>query len=528
MVLSVRQTTILDYVETRFQTGASFNLLVQAVAGSGKTRTLMEIMRRTPSRMAILFLAFGKTISEEIEEKAQALREEIGRDADVRTLNGMGFRIWRGRNPKAFLNDGKTDDIISEHIAKGDSKYPTPEYDHEVVRKLVALAKHAGLVPSSCRDLQGLTPDTPEQWASICDKYEVDSPTGIPMENNVRVARRVLMIGLTWSSYQNVLDFDDMMYMPMAHRVRPKFRFDLVLVDEAQDLSRTQRWIAGVMCKPNGGRVFVGDRAQAIFGFRGADSASMDNILVEFGCDELPLDVTFRCPRLVVAMAQQLVPGIQPCDDAADGLVETLETYDGRMFTGSDIVVCRNTAPLIQLAYALIGQRVAVQVLGRDIGTGLIKLVNQLVKSSRAKTVAQLVEAVEAWETKEVDDAAADDNARRVANIQDKAACIRAITGSMDPEWGVGRVAAVISSLFSDDNSDDKVTLMTLHKSKGLEAVNVWFLDEHLLPSSWATQPWQIEQETNLRYVGITRSQSCLRFIKTGGLVLPVEIPEAA
>ena len=56
---------------------------------------------------------------------------------------------------------------------------------------------------------------------------------------------------------------------------------------------------------------------------------------------------------------------------------------------------------------------------------------------------------------------------------------------------------------------------MTVHKSKGLENSTVYFLCPELIPSKFATQEWQIEQEWNLMYVGITRAKQNLYFVHT-------------
>ena len=54
---------------------------------------------------------------------------------------------------------------------------------------------------------------------------------------------------------------------------------------------------------------------------------------------------------------------------------------------------------------------------------------------------------------------------------------------------------------------------MTIHKSKGLENDNVFFLAPELIPSRFATQPWQLEQESNLKYVAITRAKNSLIYV---------------
>jgi superfamily I DNA/RNA helicase len=59
------------------------------------------------------------------------------------------------------------------------------------------------------------------------------------------------------------------------------------------------------------------------------------------------------------------------------------------------------------------------------------------------------------------------------------------------------------------------LTLCTVHKAKGLEWNRVYILDEFLMPSKYARQAWQQQQETNLQYVAVTRAKQELKFIYT-------------
>jgi superfamily I DNA/RNA helicase len=68
------------------------------------------------------------------------------------------------------------------------------------------------------------------------------------------------------------------------------------------------------------GRIIaVGDRNQAIYGFRGAHSASMDEIKKRFNARTLPLSVSYRCPQAVVLKAREWVERIEWAEGAEDG-----------------------------------------------------------------------------------------------------------------------------------------------------------------------------------------------------------------
>ena len=72
------------------------------------------------------------------------------------------------------------------------------------------------------------------------------------------------------------MDFDDMLWLPLKLDLDFKpSRFDLLICDESQDLSKIQHEL---VLKSGSRLICVGDRRQSIYGFRGADSRSMDQL----------------------------------------------------------------------------------------------------------------------------------------------------------------------------------------------------------------------------------------------------------
>ena len=81
----------------------------------------------------------------------------------------------------------------------------------------------------------------------------------------------------------------------------------------------------------------------------------------------------------------------------------------------------------------------------------------------------------------------------------------------MNEVANVQQLKDMIANIFSDDVQG--IMLSTIHKAKGLENENVYFLCPELIPSKFATQPWELEQEENLRYVAITRAKQKLVYV---------------
>jgi superfamily I DNA/RNA helicase len=80
------------------------------------------------------------------------------------------------------------------------------------------------------------------------------------------------------------------------------------------------------------------------------------------------------------------------------------------------------------------------------------------------------------------------------------------------------QLKSYISRIFSDENIENAVMLSTAHKSKGLEANRVIILLPDKLPLKFPhQQEWQLTQETNLKYVAITRARKELIFVDLKG-----------
>lgn len=187
------------------------------------------------------------------------------------------------------------------------------------------------------------------------------------------------------------------------------------------------------------------------------------------------------------------------------GSVTTLDHYSPSDFSSSDVVLCRITAPLIALAFGLIQRGVGCRVLGREIGTSLVTL----VKACKTSDIKELEEKLIHRRNREVAKARATGSESAVAAIEDKYDCLNIFLQNHDD---VEELCEDIMALF-DDKVKGLLTLSTIHKAKGLEWPTVFILDWKLLPSKWATQPWQQAQERNLQYVAVTRAKLDLKFI---------------
>lgn len=477
-------------------TNTDQSLIIQAVAGSGKTTTIVEACKRIPENKSVLFLAFNKAIVDELKTRLPA-------GIHTRTFNSSGWGAWRRFTGKKFIN---IDANKNRKIAKNLMGWEEYKLYSSFVSRMVGLAKSMGLTPDS--DFS--------QWSDLAYRHNVypDSECA-RFDKGIEYAQMVLQASIDQADHN--CDFDDQIYMPWLRDASfPKY--DFVFIDEAQDTNGVQAQLLRRMLKKGGRLIAVGDRAQAIYGFRGADAAAMDNIQSTFNCLELPLSVTYRCAFEIVAEAQKWVPEIEAPDAAHSGEVRTLESYWIENFSGaseaaSEAVLCRNNAPLIEIAYQFIARGKGVNFLGRDLGKGLVKLVDNM----KARDLEDLEVKLENWLDRETEKLIKKDREDQAEILRDRVNCIHIFINNLsEDDRTVGDLKRAIEELFNQNNRG--ITLSSVHKSKGREWDNVYILDfDKYMPSKWAKRDWQKVQERNLIYVAITRAKFNLTYLSSNG-----------
>jgi DNA helicase II / ATP-dependent DNA helicase PcrA len=481
MEFSTYQNAIFAFLASTIR-----NLVVRAGAGSGKSTTLIEIVKRLAG--STIFLAFGKDIAESLKS----------RGVNARTFHSLTYipvTRFYSTMVRATVDGKKVRNMIRERYSNADQR----TYGN-FVEKLVGLAKNSGVGI--------LLDDTEKNWDELAAKHDLEIEDGKGDHRTaLELARAMLISSNLAASQQGLLDFDDLLFLAVKEGITLP-TFDNVLVDEAQDTNAIQRAIIRKIMKPGSRLVAVGDPSQAIYGFRGADSDAMDLIKSEFDADELPLTVSYRCAKSVVEYASQFGV-IEAAPGAIDGEVKSLKRTDKcvDLMEAGNLVVCRLTKPLIELAYDLMMARKPAYMMGREIGEGLVNL----IKKQKAAGIEQLIKKLDESTTREVERAKAKNDDAKAERAEDRRDCILFLINTLDENGRtIPELIRVIENLFR--NKADAIILATVHKAKGLEAARVFWLN-HDYVSKWARQDWQKQQEKNLRYVAATRAKSELVLI---------------
>lgn len=500
---SPQQAAFFDWI-----TNGTGSCILEAVAGAGKTTTLVQGLARMSGKA--FFGAFSKNIVEEIRVKVA----HLGNSVTVNTMHAEGFGALR----RAFKNVRVDNDKCRDIYRGASEKYPEYRPFESVVLQLVSLAKQSAV---------GITKRMQDRnvWMDIIEHFDIETFTENDVDGNhvdntdliIRLARKVLERSNETS--HEVVDFNDMIYAPLFHKVK-FFQYDWVLIDEAQDTNETRRLLALAILKRSGRLVAVGDRHQAIFGFTGADANSLELIAKSVNATRLPLTVTYRCPKSVVAYAQTWVNHIQSAETAPEGLVSRDFTVDqlAKIAKPGDAILCRFNAPLVKFVYSFIAEGIPALIEGRDIAEGLKTLATRWKKIG---SYSKLIDNLAKYQEREAAKYRIKEQESKAVAVEDKVGCLNVIIAraqkmEASPKNVVQRVCEEIDAIFAkkDGESIDKskvVLFSSIHKSKGREWKKVVWLQTG--PSGWARMDWEIEQEDNLCYVAATRAKEELVLI---------------
>jgi len=485
-VWSDQQNAIFDW----FSAGAlgkcrSRNLVVRARAGTGKTTTILEAINYAPEQK-ILLCAFNKKIATELGAK---LRNPF---ACAKTLHGVGFsfilRNWNGV---------KVDDERGIRLARrvlGDS---SPDAMILLTKRLAAIAKSGGPNPTLADMVDfaytfDICPD--ETWEQ--DGWTVE-----------RIAVAALQVLDLAAQRDGTIDFDDMVWVP-TRNLWVRGTYDLVVIDEAQDMNESQLLLAQGVCKKGGRVAVVGDDRQAIYAFRGADSSSIDRLKKELNAEELGLTITYRCPSLVVDLARTLVPDFMAGPSNPKGsLLQLPATKLVETAKPGAFILSRKNAPLVGVCLSLLKMGKRAKINGKDIGKNMLSIVKKL----KATTIVQFLTKLQAWEDRTIKHLLATKKKSAEARIQiveDQADTLRALAEGLR---GMKELEARITDLFTEVAGGDgsAVVCSSVHRSKGLEADQVFVLESTLYPGGQRGM-----EEQNIHYVAITRAKKELFIVQ--------------
>ena len=144
---------------------------------------------------------------------------------------------------------------------------------------------------------------TPEVLSSLVLAHDIE--TGMSLNKAFDIVNKILLRSIETAFEAHTIDYNDQLYIPAVFGGSFD-TYDVVIVDEAQDLSPVQLEMISQIIKPRFAThrgawfIAVGDPHQAIYAFRGADAQAVETTKTRFKCEEITLTTCFRCDSSIV------------------------------------------------------------------------------------------------------------------------------------------------------------------------------------------------------------------------------------
>lgn len=445
------------------------HLIVEARAGSGKTHSLVEMFKYVPKGKSIIAFAFNKSIQKELEERAPSY-------VLAKTFHSWGLQTITQNLGKVVIDNNSTFDRIKTLVED--------DTDYNLISNIADTVAY-------CQ--YGLQ-DTPKQIEELIYRFGVDL---CDLDVNEFISIVIKTLGLCKADTSKI-DFNGMCWLPFIHNLSFK-RFDIVAIDEHQDLNKSQLIMAKRTVKPNGRIIAYGDPFQSLYSWRLSDTTVMDELRSMPTTKTLSLPISYRCPKKVIALAQRWVPDIVCPDHTIDGEINEISLNElySKAKPGC-FILSRTNAPMIKIAMTFIRQGIPCNITGRDVGRGL----TSLIKRSKKKRMDAFLTWLEKWKDDEIKLLIAKNISTE--NTLDKYECM---TNLCEEHKTLEEVLKRIGEMFDDKDGKQIVRLSTVHRAKGKQTDDVFIL-------RWTYRLWLDEsisllekpnEGANIAYVACTR-----------------------
>lgn len=345
--------SLLNEAQHKAVTAGDQPLLVIAGAGSGKTRTIVyrlaHLAENGVNPHSILLLTFTKKAAQEMLHRAAGLLGSELMGVQGGTFHAFSYTLLRqfppawAKSSLSILDSSDCANIIShcreeKKIGRGDRSFPKNATVHGLISK--ARNKEMPLEEILRRESQHLLPHAD----ALCE-----------LEQMYHAYRRE----------HNVLDYDDLLFELEAglkenpvllKRMHERFRH--IMVDEYQDTNMVQARLVRLLTGENTAVMAVGDDAQSIYAFRGAN---VQNIL-EFpklfpGCEIVRLEENYRSVQPILNIANTIL------ENAPVGFQKRL--YSKRAYDENDVSV-QVVRPVSDITQARIAARFIGELLLKE------------------------------------------------------------------------------------------------------------------------------------------------------------------
>jgi DNA helicase-2/ATP-dependent DNA helicase PcrA len=313
-------------------------ILVQAAAGSGKTRILTERVRyllteKKDKFFSVLCLTFTNKAADEMNERLKGI-PKLSERAFIGNFHGFCLSIIRSRypdigfySPPHIFDENDCKKVIEEVLINNPQLkevYSFPNIQDEAERnkkQRALLFDCSDFISAKKRELIDEIPDFETNFQNWGEKN-----TLLFQDYNRRLRE------------QNSIDYDDILLYAYRILLRPvvsniyRRTYQYILIDEAQDLNFAQYNILRTICGESHKNVLmVGDPKQAIYGFNGSSPSYMQQHFVQdFGAVIKEINKNYRSSKAVLTLAEKIQPNGGVGSNYFDGITAIKEFENER------------------------------------------------------------------------------------------------------------------------------------------------------------------------------------------------------
>jgi DNA helicase-2/ATP-dependent DNA helicase PcrA len=288
----------LNPIQQEAVKAANGPVMIIAGAGSGKTRVLTYriaylLACGVPAHQ-ILALTFTNKAAKEMKTRIAALVGEDANNLWMGTFHSMFARVLRKEcthlkfTPAFTIYDA--DDSLSVIKKVMDRlNISTQQFPPQAVRSRISIAKNQYL--------------SPDQYDKLADDLFSQKVSAVYAEYQKALAQN------------NAMDFDDLLIKPIELFEKNKdvlekyqHRFKFILVDEFQDTNKAQYQVVRMLAELHQNIAVVGDDAQSIYSFRGADIRNILDFEKDYPkCAMFRLEQNYRSTKSIIGVADKLI-----------------------------------------------------------------------------------------------------------------------------------------------------------------------------------------------------------------------------
>ena len=534
--MSSYQKDIFDY----YNEHPHDNMIIEASAGSGKTQTALMLLSNTKTRD--IYVAFNTGVADEFKKKIK------NKNVKVSTVHALAYSFMvyniselyvkaKIDYGKPTLNNFKIYNIVDKIIEKqfGKIDFNSRVFLRQNFYDLYNLCRLCLVNFGDLEHIHDLIED--HEIFKVYSKNDNDKLKVPELSQISQVLSLINAESLDEFERLGTIDFTDMLYITYWYIKNKKWKvpywgfYQNVIIDEHQDQNQLQTSFLFFIKKKDGRYVIIQDRYQAIYFFAGADAKGAEMAYKIYApCAEFKLPICYRCPKSHLNYVKKQFPyiNIKPRDDAPIGDIKHINKDEiPKYISPGDMVISRKNSWLGSVIYDLLKHNFKIYMEDKELITNLKKLVNYKkypqfgdFKKYLDKQIADYKDAVKTQKNKSAELSGEEftKTFNQVVEINSKIDNVKLLrqickyySSNNSNSSATMKLTDYIDNLLSQEYNEESIRITSVHKAKGLEAENVFVLNEGEVCKAISFD--QIQQEKNLSYISLTRAKNNLYLV---------------